>query len=106
MDVERTIEFILDSQAKTEIRLTGISKLLQQGMRMFAKTETTLVQIADFQRRTDASLADLRKRTDIRFAELAKETKELAQEMKELAKAQKRTERTLQAFIRGQRNGR
>ena len=106
VDVERTIEFILDSQAKTEVRLTGITKLLQQGMRMLAKTETTLVQIAGFQKRTDASLAELRKRTDTRFAELAQETKELAQEMKGLAKAQKQTERALQAFIRGQRNGR
>jgi hypothetical protein len=99
VDIERTIEFILDSQAKTEVRLTGITKLLQQGMRMLVKTDTTLAQIADAQKRTDARLAESQKRTDAKFADLARE-------MKELAKAQRETERTLRAFIKGQRNGR
>jgi chromosome segregation ATPase len=112
VDVERTIEFILDSQAKTEVRLTGITKLLQQGMRMLVKTDTTLAQLAEAQKRTDARLAEFQKRTDAKFAELAEAQaelaeaqKELTQEMTELAKAQRETERTLRAFIKGQRNG-
>ena len=113
VDVERTIEFILKTQAKTEVRLDGITKLIQQGMRMLAKNEATVAQLAEAQKRTDATLAELtqaQKRTDAKldakFAGMAGAHKELAREMKELAKAQKETERTLRAFIRGQRNGR
>jgi hypothetical protein len=106
VDVERTIEFILKTQAETDARLRGITKLVQQGMRLLVKNETTVAQIAAAQKRTDAKLAQLAERTDAKFAEMADAHKELAREMKELAKAQKETERTLRAFIRGQRNGR
>ncbi len=106
VDVERTIEFILDSQAKTEVRLTGITKLLQQGMRMLVKTDTTLAQLAEAQKRADARLVESQRRTDAKFGELAEAQKELAEEMKALAKAQRETERTLRSFIKGQRNGR
>ena len=113
MNVERTIEFIIKTQADTDGRLRGISKLIQQGMRMIVKNETTVAQLAEAQKRTDATLAELtqaQKRTDAKldakFAGMAGAHKELAREMKELAKAQKGTERTLRAFIRGQRNGR
>jgi len=95
VDGECTIEFILESQAKTETRLTGITKLLQQGMRMLAKTDGKL-----------AELAEAEKRTQARLSELAGAQKETAQAIKDLAKAQLETERTLQAFIKGQRNGR
>ena len=95
MDVERTIEFILKSQAKTETRLTGITKLVQQGMKMLVKIETNLAELSEAQRRTEAKVA-----------EVAEAQSELAREMKELAKAQKQTERALRAFILGQRNGR
>ena len=99
MDVERTMEFILKSQAnaerrmdnaerradnaerrmdKVDRRLAGISKLLQQGMRMLVKTDTNIAKLA---RRTDAALA-------------------------ELAAAHKETERSLKAFINSLRNGR
>jgi len=117
VDAERTIDFILKTQAKTEVRLSGITKLIQQGMRMLAKNEATVAQLAEAQKRTDAKLAAIAERTDAKlaaiaertdakFAEMADAHKELAREMKELAKAQKETQRTLRAFIRGQRNGR
>ena len=121
MDVERTIDFILKTQAKTELRLGGITKLIQQGMRMLVKNEAAIAQLteaqkrtntklAEAEKRTDAKLADAQKRTDAKldakFAEIADAHKELAEEMKELAKAQKATERALRAFIQGQRNGR
>lgn len=92
MDVERTIQFILESQAKAEVRvdamekrldrrMNGIAKLLQQGMRMLVKT-------------------------DQRLAELADNQKEMGKTLKELAEAQKQTDRTLKAFINSLRNGR
>ena len=87
MDVERTIEFILQAQAKAEIRmdkmdkrLDGITKILQQGMRMLVKTDTRLAELAQAQKRTDARLA-------------------------ELAQAQTATERSLKAFIDSLRHG-
>ena len=102
MDVERTIEFILNTQAKaerrmdkTDMRLDGISKLLQQGMRMLVKTDATLAELAQAQKRTDATLAGLaqaQKHTDTKVAELAQ--------------AHKATERSLKAFIDSLRHGR
>ena len=101
VDVERTIEFILKSQARAEIRMekmdkriNGISKILQQGMRMLAKTQTTLAEVAEAQKRTDMKLAELaeaQKRTDVKLTELAE--------------AHKDTERTLKAFINSLRHG-
>jgi DNA replicative helicase MCM subunit Mcm2 (Cdc46/Mcm family) len=90
MDVERTIEFILQSQAKAEARmgatdrrLEAIAKLLQQGARMLVQTDTKLKELAAAQ-----------KLTDIKF--------------KELADAQKAMQKSLKAFIdslRHSRNG-
>src|SRR5438552_2826949 len=85
VDVERTIQSILQTQAKAEARvdaterrldrrMDAITKLLQQGMRMLVKT-------------------------DNRLAELAKSQKQLAD-------AQKATDRSLKAFIDSLRNGR
>jgi len=42
VDVERTIDFILKTQAKTEVRLSGITKLIQRGMRLLAKNSPRL----------------------------------------------------------------
>ena len=88
MDVERTIEFILQAQAKAEIRMDkmdkridAITKILQQGMRMLVKTDVRLAELAQAQKRTDARLA-------------------------ELAGAQTATERSLKAFIDSLRHGR
>src|SRR5262249_31591537 len=106
VDIERTIEFILETQAKAEVRvdamekridrrMDAITKLLQQGMRMLVKTDTKLAAIADAQRRTD-----------IRLAELAKTQKDLTAAQKDLAAAQKATDRSLKAFIDSLRQGR
>lgn len=81
MDIEGTIEFILKSQARAEVRMEkadartkkadarvaamekrldrrmdAITKLLQQGMRMLAKTDATLAELAEAQRETDRTL--------------------------------------------------
>ena len=106
MDIERTIQFILESQAKAEIRMDrwearmersdarvaamekrldrrmdAITKLLQQGMRTFVKNQSEIAELRKAQKRTDSKLA-------------------------ELAEAQKETQRTLKAFIASLRNGR
>jgi hypothetical protein len=88
VDVERTIEFILQSQAKAEARMgatdrrvAAIAKLLQQGARMLVQTDTKLKELAAAQ-----------KLTDIKF--------------KELADAQKAMQKSLKAFIDSLRHGR
>jgi flagellar hook-basal body complex protein FliE len=95
VNVKRTVEFILKSQAKTETRLAGITKLMQQGMRMLVRVETNLAQLSEAQKRTEATVA-----------EVAEAQNKLTREMKELAKAQKHTEQALRTFILGQHNGR
>ena len=113
MNIERTIQFILESQAKAEMRMDrweeradrsdarvaamekrldrrmdAITKLLQQGMRILVKNQTEIAEIRKAQRCTDNKLA------------------ELAEAQKELAQAQKETQRALRAFIASLRNGR
>jgi len=105
VNIERTIQFILESQAKAEIRMDrweermdrsdarvaamekrldrrmdAITKLLQQGMRILVKNQSEAAELRKAQRRTDDKLA-------------------------ELADAQKETQRTLRAFIASLRTG-
>jgi hypothetical protein len=99
MDIERTMQFILESQARAEIRaekseirvnamekrldkrMDAITKLIQQGMRMLVKTDSKLAELAESQKRTDKRL-------------------------EELAAAQKATDRSLKKLIDSLRNGR
>ena len=77
VDIERTIQFILESQAKAEIRMDrfdarsgamekrldrrmdAITKLLQQGMRMLVQTDTRLNELAKAPKETDRTLKAL-----------------------------------------------
>ena len=84
MDVERTIEFILQQQAKAEVRaerhearmerlearaalaeakaerqMTAIRKLIQTGMRMIVKNEELIKEVAAAQKATEAELREL-----------------------------------------------
>ena len=111
MDVERTIEFILKTQAKTEIQLAGITKLVSQGMRMLAKHDANIAQLTKAQEK----LTKAQKGTQTTVAELSHIVGELARaqkrtevKMAELSDAQKATERTLKTFISslGRWNGR
>jgi len=92
MDIERTIEFILQMQAKQaesqvkhvarmdtlDRRMDGVTKLLQQGMKILVsfqkETDRKFTALVDSQLRTDAAL-------------------------EQLAKAQKVTEQKLQRLI-------
>ena len=88
MNVERTIEFILQSQARAETRLAkaearaaktdkridAIAKLVRQGMRMMVESK--------------------------------QDHTALRSDMRQLAQAQKATERSLKSFIDSLRHGR
>jgi hypothetical protein len=115
VDVEGTIQFILESQAKAEAhmgamdgrpgvldaRLDSITKLIKQGMRLLVtfqtETNSKINALADAQLRTDAKLdrvAEAQLRTDAK--------------LEELAEAQKVTELKLQLLfdtLRKNRNG-
>ena len=80
MDVERTMEFILQRQAKAESEMAAMRKIILAGMRMIAKQGENLNKLAVAQ-------------------------KDLATEVKELAKAQRTTETKLQGFIDSMRRG-
>jgi hypothetical protein len=101
VDVEGTIQFILESQAKAEAhmgamdaRLDSITKLVKQGMRLLVKFQG---EATSFQSETTSkfnALAASQLRTDVKFAELAE--------------AQKVTELKLQLLfdtLRKNRNG-
>jgi hypothetical protein len=85
MDIERTMEFILQSHAKSEARadkfdkrLDAIRKLVETGMRMLVKIEKTQL--------------DSKNDFDRRF-------KELVEAQKETAAAQKKTDQKLDRLI-------
>jgi septal ring factor EnvC (AmiA/AmiB activator) len=74
MNIERTIEFILQCQARAEVRMeraearmdrmearfdkeiAAINKLLRQGAKMMAETQRQLKELAAAQRATERSL--------------------------------------------------
>jgi hypothetical protein len=93
------MQFILESQARAEVRMEkadartaamekrldkrmdSIAKLIRQGMRILAQTQTELRELAKAQKRSDIKIA-------------------------ELAEAQKSTDRSLKALIDSLRTGR
>lgn len=95
MNIEKTMEFILKSQAraeirmekaearmdKTEKRMDGIAKLVKQGMRTLVKVDRGLAELVQAQKRTETHLS-------------------------ELSQAQKATEKSLKAFIDSLKHGR
>jgi len=84
MDVERTIEFILQSQAKAEVRMDRMEARIDRMELRFDKRLNGLTNIM---------------RTGMKMLN------QLAAAQKELAAAQKRTERTLNSFIDSIRKG-
>ena len=132
MDVERTIEFILKTQAQTDLRMAGITKLLQQGMRILAKHDESIEKLTKTQERmtnaqerltkaqerltsSQEKLTTAQKGTQTSIealshivADLGRAQKRTELKMAELSDAQKATERTLKTFISnlGRRNSR
>ena len=95
MNIETTMQFILKTQARAEVRaeksdrrIDSLTKLVQQGMRMIIQIQAQLKEMG----------ASLR--------ELAASQKELAASQKELAASQKETDRELKALVKSLRYGR
>ena len=95
MDVEKTIEFILSQQARTEAVLGRLAERQEQTDAQLRQTNAQL-------RETDALL-----RRAIRAAvqEARAERRRRAELREELSAAQRKTEATLAAFIESLRRG-
>jgi hypothetical protein len=59
MDVEKTMEFILQQQTKAEGQMAAIRKLIQTGMRMIVKNEQLIKEVAQAQKVTETNLQGL-----------------------------------------------
>lgn len=98
MDVEKTMEFILQRQAKAEVnaerQMSAIRKLIQTGMRMIVKNEE-LIQ------KNEESIKELA----VAHKELAAAQKVTETKLQDLAAAQKVTEMKVQGLIDAWRRG-
>lgn len=88
MDVEKTMQFLLEQQARFDARQAQFEERM-------ARIEAVLLDVANAQERTNEILATLTER----HVELAESHMELAQSHKELSEAQKVTEQNLNALI-------
>ena len=98
MDVERTMEFILQQQSKAEGQTAALRKLVLQGMKMVIRNGEQIKEL-----RTEMS--EQRKEISEQRKEMVELRREVVSELKELAKAQRVTETKLQAFIDSLRRG-
>ena len=94
MNVEKTMEFILQQQAKSEGQLAAIRKLLHTGMQILVKHGEQINQLTAAQ--TELAVAQ---------KELAAAQKDLSAAQKDLAKSQTVTESKLQSLIDSLRRG-
>jgi len=92
MDVEKTMEFLLEGQARHDAQIQVIRNLLEDWMKLVVsyqiKTDEKLAALMDAQLRTEAQL----ERTDAQLARLAE--------------AQAITEQKLQTFLDSMKNAR
>ena len=108
MDVERTMEFILEQQAKAEVRMAKWEERQE-------RVEARMDKWEERQAKTDKQLAAIRTilkagmKMMVRLEEGQRQNqaaiKELAASHKELAAAQADTQKTLKAFIDSMRRG-
>ena len=91
MNVERTIQFILQSQAKAEVRMD--------------RAEARMDRAEARMDRAEARMEKMEKLHDRRMAAISKLLQQGMKSIAELAEAQKATERTLKAFIQSSKNG-
>jgi hypothetical protein len=88
MDVEKTMQFLLEQQARFDARQAEFVEQQSQSQERMTRIESVLLDVASAQERTNAILATLTERHV-----------ELAQSHKELSQAQKATEQNLNALI-------
>ena len=113
VDIERTIQFILESQAKAEIRMDRWEARME---RSDARIERSDARVAALEKRLDRRMDAITRllqqgmrilvKNQSEIAELRKAQRRTDTKLAELAEAQTETQRTLRAFIARLRNGR
>ena len=113
VDIERTIQFILESQAKAEIRMDRWEARME---RSDARIERSDARVAALEKRLDRRMDAITRllqqgmrilvKNQSEIAELRKAQRRTDTKLAELAEAQTETQRTLRAFIASLRNGR
>jgi F0F1-type ATP synthase membrane subunit b/b' len=121
VDIEQTIQFILESQAKAEIRMDRAearpakaeSQFEARQARAEAQFEARQAKYEARQAKHEARVEAMEKRLDKRMDAITKLLRqgmrilaETQAELKELAQAQKETDRSLKSLINSLRNGR
>ena len=127
MDVERTMQFILECQAKAEIRMQKFDERMEKADARMERAEARMEKFDARMEKAEARAVAMEKRFDRRLDGMTKLIEhgmrrlskiedtlvnvtriqqEIAIEQKELARAQRETERTLKAFINSLRPGR
>jgi chromosome segregation ATPase len=92
MDVEKTMQFLVEQQARFDARQAELQAQFEERM---TRIESVLLDVATAQERTNAILATLTEQ----HVELAQSHKELAQSHKKLSEAQQVTGQNLNALI-------
>jgi hypothetical protein len=104
MDVEKTMEFILESQAKHESEIQAIRTLLKGGIKLLnsyqTKTNEKLAALIDAQLRAEVRLD----RTDAQIAKLADAQAMTDLKLNRVADLQATTELKLQIFLDSLKN--
>jgi hypothetical protein len=99
MDVEKTIQFLLDQQARSDARQARLEEWQTRFAREFAddmsKINGVLVELATAQERTNRIVAVLAEKV----VDLTESHKALTESHNALAKAHKATEETLNVLI-------
>ena len=101
MNVERTMEFILESQAKAEARADRADA---RAARADARADKADARMDRLDKQLKAT-ADLVREGMKIVGAFAKDRRELRQELQKLSKAQARTEAELQRYLKSLRNG-
>lgn len=95
MDIEKTMQFLLEQQARFDARQAEFVEQQRQSQGRMTRIESVLLDVATAQTSTNAILATLTER----HMELAQSHAELAQSHKALSEAQRVTEQNLNALI-------
>ena len=109
MDVERTMQFILDCQARAEARAEKAEGRMDRADARAEKAETRMDRAEARMDRADARAEKMEKRLDRRMDGITKLLQQGMKMLGELAQAQKATERSLKTLINSMghsRNGR
>jgi len=101
MNVERTMEFILQSQARAEVRADRFDAKLDR-LELQVKPTADLVRQG---MKIVQALAQDRRAMREEQKSIREEQKSIREELRQLAKAQARTEATLDRYLKSRSNG-